>query len=647
MKLFISIGIILLIPSLVVGVLATKSAKGGIQEQITQSATESIKLADSMINDLVQPKLHDVQTFAEKLQGNLLEEGKLADTLLFFEQYAALHPETSLIYYGTKEGKSLIVPDPQVAADFDPRERPWYEAAMKEPGKAVVSRPYLSADENKDITISVSMATVDGSGVIGIDLKLENIRATFSDIKVGKEGYAILLDGDQHYIVHPIRAAGEKVSESADEKMYESDQGEYTFVGEGEHKYMTYITNTLTGWKIGGMIYLSEIDAAAKPIIYNTLLTGVICLLVGFVFISFMIQSIIRPIRSLKEQAQSVSEGDLTQIIQVKSTDEIGELAAAFQVMQQKLRSLIGKVGEGAEHVARTSGELTSSSEQTTETSQHIAQAVQEIADGAERQTLGLEQNTAALDEIAQGVMLIAERTNAVAELAKNSSAQAEEGSRSVEQTGNQMSSIYQSVEQSNNMIRSLHERSREIGEITKLIGDIAGQTNLLALNAAIEAARAGDHGSGFAVVANEVRKLAEQSEQSALQITALIDGIQLDAEESVQTMTRVTTEVEEGLNISVVTMQQLEQAMGGIRETTPQIAEIAATAQQISASVQQIVATANELSMIATGNASAAQEVAASSEEQLAAMEQISASAQTLSEMAVELKETIGHFKY
>lgn len=645
-KLFISIGLILIIPSLVIGALAAQSAKIGIREQITQSAAGSIQLADSIVNDLVQSKVHDVQIFAEKLHGNLLDGGKLKDTALSFEQYTALNPEASLIYYGTKDGQFLIVPEPQVPDGFDPRTRAWYEEAIKEPGKAIVSRPYVSADEIKDITISVSMATPDGSGVVGIDLKLDHIRDIFRGIKVGKEGYAILLDDDQNYIVHPIHAAGEKAL-SAEQNMYEKEYGEYTFVSEGRQQYITYITNELTGWKLGGAIYLAEVDQAAKPILYRTILTVAVCLLIGFVFIYFMIQSIIRPIRSLREQAQSVSEGNLTQEIQVTSSDEIGELAAAFQVMQQYLRNLIGKVGDGAEQVARSSGELTSSSEQTAETSRHIAQAVQDIAGGAERQTLGLEQNTAALAEIAQGVALIAERSSAVADLAKMSSSQAEEGSRSVEQAGNQMGSIYQSVEQSNGMIRSLHERTREIGEITKLIGDIAGQTNLLALNAAIEAARAGEQGRGFAVVASEVRKLAEQSEQSALQITALIEGVQQDAEQSVQTMTRVTSEVEEGLNISVITMQRLEQAMGGIRETTPQITEIAATAQQISASVQQIVATANELSMIATGNASASQEVAASSEEQLAAMEQISSSAQILSEMAMVLQETIGHFKY
>lgn len=644
---FISIGIILIIPSLVVGILAAKSAMNGIQEQITQSATESIRLANSMIDELVQPKLHDVQFFAGELEANSLDDLKLAATRASFEQYVKLHPEVSLIYYGTKEGKSLIMPEQQLSKEVDPRTRPWYEAALKEQGRPVVSQPYISADDDKDITISVSMATADGSGVIGLDLRMDKIRETLSDIKVGKEGYAILLDREQHYIVHPMHTSGEKTNEPAELKMYDEDKGEYTYTLDGQHKYMTYITNPLTGWKIGGTIYLSEVSQAAKPIIFNTLITGVICLLIGFTFIYFMIQSIIRPIRNLKERAQSVSEGDLTQQIQVESADEIGQLAEAFQVMQQKLRSLIGKVGEDAEQVARSSGELTSSSEQTAETSRHIAEAVQDIAGGAERQTAGLERATSALAEIAQGVALIAERSSAVAELARTSSVQAEEGSLAVEQNGNQMGSIFQSVEQSNGMIRSLHERTHEIGEITKLIGDIARQTNLLALNAAIEAARAGEHGSGFAVVANEVRKLAEQSGESALRITGLIESIQQDAEESVQTMTRVTTEVEEGLNISVLAMQRLEQAMGGIRETTPQIAEIAATAQQISASVQQIVATANELSMIATGNASAAQEVAASSEEQLAAMEQISSSALILSEMAAELKTVIGKFKY
>jgi methyl-accepting chemotaxis protein len=208
------------------------------------------------------------------------------------------------------------------------------------------------------------------------------------------------------------------------------------------------------------------------------------------------------------------------------------------------------------------------------------------------------------------------------------------------------MYSIYQSVSVSNETLQILYQRSQEIGEITGAIRSIASQTNLLALNAAIEAARAGEHGSGFAVVADEVRKLAEQSEVSAKQISDLITLVQQDTDSAVQTMNKVTSEVEEGLNISGVTLQKLEGTLSGIQETTPQIEEIAATAEEISASVQQITSTASELTSIAVGNATICEEVAASAEEQLASMEEISASVQMLSEMASQLKKTIEIFK-
>ncbi len=351
----------------------------------------------------------------------------------------------------------------------------------------------------------------------------------------------------------------------------------------------------------------------------STLLTIVGCLVIGAIIVYFLIRSIIKPILKLKEQAENVSAGDLTQDIQVMSKDEIGQLGVAFQNMQNNLRSVIQNVGNSADHVALSSNELTVSAEQTSAASEQVSQAVQEIASGAEKQTMGLENNSVALDEIAHGITRIAERSTSVADLARQSALQAEEGRKSVEQTGEQMNSIHESVERSNRMIQTLQARSHEIGEITKVIGDISNQTNLLALNAAIEAARAGDHGKGFAIVADEVRKLAEQSQSSATQIANLIGEIQHETETTVETMDRVTTEVKDGLQISKATIVKLNHAMEGIRETTPQVEEVASIAQQISASVQEIAATANELATIATGNAATSEEVAASSEEQLA----------------------------
>ncbi|OBA04441.1 chemotaxis protein [Paenibacillus polymyxa] len=645
-KLMVAFVAFLIIPSMIVGALSFESASQQIRNQIEESAEQAIIRTNFTIDSTIEPKLHDAEYFAEKLKGNRVETEEQASKLEeLFKQYAALHPEGESIYYGTKDAKITTYPPKQLPDNYDPRIRPWYDDAIKGNTKTVISSPYLSAD-SKQMTVTVSRATPDGSGVIGIDLKISGIKDTLNNIKVGHEGYAILLDRNHTYIVHPTKAVGTKITD-IESPMFQSDTGEYEYEYEGQLKYMNYATNKLTGWKVGGTLYLSEVDEAAWPILVSTLLTIVGCLVVGVIIVYILIRSIIKPILKLKEQAENVSAGDLTQDIQVMSKDEIGELGAAFQKMQNNLRSVIQNVGNSADHVALSSNELTISAEQTSAASEQVSQAVQEIASGAEKQTTGLEKNSMALDEIAQGVTRIAERSTSVADLARQSALQAEEGRKSVEQTGEQMDSIHQSVERSNGMIQTLQARSHEIGEITKVISDISNQTNLLALNAAIEAARAGDHGKGFAVVADEVRKLAEQSQTSATQIANLIGEIQLETETTVETMDRVTTEVKDGLQISKATIVKLNHAMEGIRETTPQIEEVASIAQQISASVQEIAATANELATIATGNAATSEEVAASSQEQLASMEEISAAAQLLSNMAADLKVMVSRFKY
>lgn len=209
------------------------------------------------------------------------------------------------------------------------------------------------------------------------------------------------------------------------------------------------------------------------------------------------------------------------------------------------------------------------------------------------------------------------------------------------------MQSIQETVEQTNQLIQALYERSHQISAITELIGNIAKQTNLLALNASIEAARAGTHGNGFAVVAAEVRKLAEQSGQSVNEITVLTTAVQEDMAASVRMMEKVTSEVGEGMDISTEAIRKFERILDSMRETTPQIEEIAATSQEITAGVQEVSAVSNELAGIASGNAATSEEVAASSEEQLAAMEQISSSARGLSTLAEELQRLIRQFKY
>lgn len=635
---------ILLIPSLTIGFLASTSARNGVEHQLKDNTSQSVISINELINIMMKPKLHDVEYFAKAISYEKISNER-EDVLKSFNEYLTLHPEVSQIYFATKEGEYINFPVKEMPADYDARIRPWYKDATVAKGNGVISQPNASIGTGKMVT-TLSAETADGSGVIGIDLDLSNFKNQVGTIKIGENGYAILLDKNKHYILHPTFEAGREVKEEFNLKMYEADKNAYDFPFQGKAKYLQYTTNELTGWKIAGTLYYSETDSIMNSITFTTMMAAGVCLVIGGLFITLMIRSIVRPISSLVKQAGYVSEGDLTQEIEVKTEDEIGQLGIAFQRMQEKLRLLIQDVSTSVGHVATASSELTISSEQTSRASEQVAEAVQEIASGAEKQTAGLEQNSNALEEIANGVALIAERSSAVADLARLSSTQAEEGGKSLQQAGDQMQSIYESVGTSNETLQILYKRSQEIGEITQAISEIANQTNLLALNAAIEAARAGEHGSGFAVVADEVRKLAEQSAASTKQISALITLVQQDTGSAVQTMNKVTAEVQEGLNITGVTTQKVEATLSNIKETTPQIEEIAATAEQISASVQQITSTANELASIAVGNAATTEEVAASAEEQLASMEEISASAQMLSEMAIQFKKTIGAFK-
>lgn len=645
-KLIVAFAVILIIPSAAVGLLAVDSAKNELREQMIISSSSSVELLDSIIDNMIEPKLNDIGYYSEILNSSFYRQGASAELTGLFALYMRLHPEASSILVGTDGGLFIRQPAQEMAADYDPRTRDWYIGAMKNPDAPFITAPYVSAASG-EVTITISKATSDGTGVVGISLNLNELKKQADNVKVGSEGYVILLDGSRKYISHPTEAAGSDAVEPSWDRVYESDAASFDYELDGRARHMAFATNALTGWKIAGTIFSSEIDDSLRPILINTAITIAVCVVAGAVLVFLVMLSIVRPIRRLKNNAIRISEGDLRENIRIDSTDEIGELGNAFNVMQENLRSLIKNVDAGAEQVAASSEELTASARQTSEASEQVSIAVQEIAGGAEKQTGAIEANVGSLEEIAIGIGRIAERSAAVAELSEQSAAQADEGGEAVRMSVSQMRSIADSVEESNRIIRELHERTLEIEEISGAIRDIANQTNLLALNASIEAARAGEHGKGFAVVAGEVRKLAEQSDASAQKIFGLISEIRQGTDSSVSTMARVSGEVESGLRLSEDTIRKFERIISDMKDTAPQIEDISSIAEQIAAGIQEVSASAKELAVIATGNAATSQQVAASSEEQLASMEEISSSAESLSKMSEELRALINRFQY
>jgi methyl-accepting chemotaxis protein len=379
----------------------------------------------------------------------------------------------------------------------------------------------------------------------------------------------------------------------------------------------------------------------------DTLILLGISVLGGLVLAVGLTRNIRQPLLRLVENVKEVAAGNLrVEPLVIKNRDELAVLTDSFNGMTSNLQELIRQVGTTSEQVAASAEELTASAEQTSKATEQIAVTVQEVASATERQVQSVDQGSHAIREMSAGIRHIAANAQNASATAMQVAAMADEGNQSIQAAVRQMTAIQDSIRQLADVIDGLGHHSQAIGQIIEVITGIAEQTNLLALNAAIEAARAGEHGRGFAVVADEVRKLAEQSSQSAQQIAELIQTIQTETKRAVESMDAGTREVQRGIAVvhqAGETFDRIQSSVGGVSE---QIQEVSASAQQMSASTDQVEGVIHLISEVSELTAGGTQNVSAATEEQLAAMEEITSSANALSKMAEELQEMIGRFK-
>lgn len=367
-----------------------------------------------------------------------------------------------------------------------------------------------------------------------------------------------------------------------------------------------------------------------------------VCVLVGYVIANL----IVKPLRQMQTLMKQAEQGDLTVRGSYDSKDEIGVLMKDFNKMMDGLSSIMSTVHERSVQLLHNSRLVSDNANETAQATEHIAASMEQVASGAQLQQTASEENAIALEEFARGIQSIVENTSSVAELANHSAIQAEQGNVTIVDAMEQMKSINQSVQTTESAVEQLHNHSQQIENIIDVITNIAGQTNLLALNASIEAARAGESGRGFSVVAGEVRKLAEQSSESAKQIAELIAEMQNSTQETVNAMAYVRQDVVSGMKAVAQAGQMFEHIMALVQQVTGQVQETSAATEQMSAGTEEITASVDEMAKIAAGTSSTVQSVAAASEEQLASVDTISASIGQLKQMAEELQEMVNRFK-
>ncbi|RWS42752.1 HAMP domain-containing protein [Bacillus mycoides] len=644
-KLLISFFVILIAAVSIIGGMSYQTAKKNFESQIMSSAQDNIKILDNLINQMIEAKFNDVNNFARVIHSDMYQGDNQDELRKTLSQYISLNKDVEQVYVAGNDKKFVQEPNIQMAADYDPTTRSWYKDAVNKQGGIVVTEPY-KAQGNGHIVVTIAKQTEDKNGVVAVDLSLDNLLKTTKLINIGKKGYAFILDGKQKIIAHPQEQSGDSADDSWAKKIYEDNNGTFSYTYGGSEKKMVFATNLKTGWKIAGTMYSNEVVEAAQPVFYNMLIVMFISLVVGGALIYFVTLSITKPLKQLVVTSKEISEGDLTQTIQIHSNDEIGQLAKGFNEMTHSLRTLIGRINTSAGHVAAASEELTASVRQASEATEQITMAMDEISSGATTQTASVENGAMLLFDVTEGIQHVANSSSSINSASAHTREKAEDGGKLVGKTVNQMQSIAASVSQSDAVIQLLNNKSKQIGDILEVIQNIADQTNLLALNAAIEAARAGEHGRGFAIVADEVRKLAEQSSVSSSEISKLISEIQDDMSKTVKSMNNVNEEVQSGLVIANETKQNFAEILQSTNEIVDQIKTMVETANGMSKGANEVSISVGQIAMTAQNNATSTQSVAASAEEQLASMEEIGSAAGTLSQMAEELQVLIERFK-